>query len=196
MSDTPVQNEAPLTTVLDHLRGAANGTKVSVGELIKAIGEHSFATMLLVVALIMITPLSGIPGAPSVGALVILLIVGQWLLRRDHLWLPDFVMRRSMDTKRFNKALGWLDKPAAFIDRHTHSRLTLLARGPLKVFPLLVIVVVVFTWPFLELLPFFTTICAIGIALLAFGLMTRDGLFIVLGLTFYAVLGLVGLSFI
>ncbi len=195
MTDAASPTEDPLQTLLAHLRSAAKGDDVSVQDLVESTGENSFATLLFVVALIMVTPLSGIPTAPTIGAVIIALIVGQWALGRDHLWLPGWIARREVSSKTFCKGLEWAKKPAAFIDRHTHSRLTPLARRPLKVIPLAAILLIVATWPFLEILPFFTTLCAVAVALFAFGLMVKDGLYILAGFGYVAILGLIGGSY-
>lgn len=195
MTDAATPTEDPLQTLLARLRGAAEGSEVSVQDLVESTGENSFATLLFVVALIMVTPLSGIPTAPTIGAVIIALIVGQWALGRDHLWLPGWIARREVSSKKFCKGLEWARKPAAFIDRHTRSRLTPLARRPLKVIPLAAILLIVATWPFLEILPFFTTLCAVAVALLAFGLMVKDGLYILAGFAYVAAVGLIGGSY-
>lgn len=189
MVEETSKRENPLQQVLQRLRDAVSGEKISVDDLICAIGQDSFSTVLLVVALVMVTPLSGIPGAPTIGALIILLIVGQWLFHTPHLWLPDFVKRRTIEPKRFRKSLTWLDKPARFVDRHTRYRLTYLTRGPARWLLLLGIAALVLTWPFLELLPFFTTVCAVGVAIVAFALMTNDGVYVLVGLTYFVLLG-------
>ena len=195
MTDAAAPNEDPLQTLLGRLRHAAKGSVVSVQDLVETTGENSFATLLFVVSLIMVTPLSGIPGAPTIGAVIIALIVGQWALGRNHLWLPGWISRREVSCERFCKGLDWAKKPAAFIDRRTRARLTPLARRPLKVLPLAAILLIVATWPFLEILPFFTTLCAVAVALFAFGLMVRDGLYVLAGFAYVAIVGLIAGSY-
>lgn len=173
-----------LTGVLAALRRAAHGDDLSVQDMLTEIGDRSFATALLVPALILVSPISGIPGTPTIGAIIVILIVAQWIAGRDHLWLPDFVTRRRVSSVRMRRALTWFDRPAAFLDRHTAPRLSLLTTGPLAVLPLLTVLVIAATWPLLELLPFVTTIGAFAVSLFAFGLMTRDGAYVVLGYLF------------
>lgn len=181
-----------MTGVLAALRRAARGEDLSVEDMLAEIGERSFATALLVPALILVSPISGIPGSPTIGAVVVVLIVAQWIARRDHLWLPGFVMRRRVSSARMQRALAWLDRPAALVDRHCAPRLVFLTTGPLAVLPLMTVFLIAATWPLLELLPFVTSIGAFAVSLFAFGLMTRDGVYIVVG---YAVVGtLVGLA--
>ena len=113
---------------------------------------------------------------------------------RDHLWLPDWIMRKSVDAERVRSALTWLDRPARLIDRVAQPRFSALTHRPLGALPLLVIICVVATWPILELLPFFTTICAIGVALLAFGLTVKDGLFIIAGWLYLSALAVAAIA--
>jgi hypothetical protein len=178
-----------LTGVLEALRRAAHGEELSVQDMLTGIGDRSFATALLVPALILVSPISGIPGTPTLGAVVVILIVAQWIAGRDHLWLPDFVVRRRVSSARFRSAVAWFDKPADFLDRHTAPRLTVLTCWPLVLLPLLTVIAIAATWPLLELLPFVTTVGAFAVSLFAFGLMTRDGVFVLAGYAFVGALG-------
>ena len=191
---TDDERENPLQTVLDRIRAAASGSRVSVREVFASTGENSFGTALLVVSLVMVSPLSGIPTLPTIGALLIALIAVQWMAARDHLWLPDWIMRKSVDAEKVRTALSWLDRPARLIDRIARPRLSALTHRPLGALPLIVILCVVATWPLLELLPFFTTICAVGVALLAFGLTVKDGLFVLAGFLYIAALALAAVA--
>ena len=181
-------DDAPLGSVLDRIRQAAEGDSVTVREVLQKVGENSFATALLTVALVTVTPLSGIPTVPTISAIVISVIVLQWMLGREHLWVPDWILRRSVASSRVRSAVDWLDRPAAFIDRHTKPRFHLLTQPPFSILALMIVLMVVATWPFLELLPLFTTVCAVGVALVAFSLMTEDGLWMIAGLCYWLTL--------
>jgi hypothetical protein len=176
-----------LSDVIDAIRRAGDGEEMSVGDILGEIGDRSFATALLVPALILVSPVSGIPGVPTIGAIIVILIAGQWILRRRHLWLPDFVLRRAVSSDRMHKALDWFDRPAAFVDRHSHPRLRVLTTGPMRMVTLAAILLIAAAWPPLELLPLATSVGAFAVALLAFGLMTRDGLYVVGGYAFVGV---------
>ncbi len=180
-----------LSGVLSAIRKAARNDSLSVEDVLVEIGDRSFATALLVPALILVSPISGIPGTPTIGALIVILIVSQWIIGRDHLWLPGFIMRRRVKSERMHRALAWFDGPAAFIDRNTYTRLTILTSGPLAVVPLLTVLAIAATWPLLELLPLVTTIGAFAVSLFAFGLMTKDGAYVVLGYVFVGGLAMI-----
>ena len=163
-----------LSDLLDQVQSATEDPPVSVETVLDNLGERSFAPVILVVALLMVSPLSGIPGAPTMSALVIVLIGSQALLGRHHLWLPGAVLRR---------------KPAAWLDRHSQKRWPILTAPPARLFTMATCVAVPLVWPLLELLPFVTSFGAGAVSLLSFGLLTRDGLYVLLGYAVIAGLG-------
>ncbi|WP_415922299.1 exopolysaccharide biosynthesis protein [Tateyamaria sp. SN6-1] len=175
-----------MTGLLDRLEQAGAGSDVSVQDVLDAMGERSILPVVLAISMMLISPLSGIPGLPTLSAIVILLIMGQAALRRPHLWLPDILRNRRMDSARFTKAIGKMRKPAGWVDRHSHPRLRILTAGPLRGLTYLLCMCVPLVWPMLELLPFVTTTGALALALMTFGLFTRDGLYVLFG---YGVVG-------
>jgi hypothetical protein len=188
MAEDTTRGEATsLGEVIAAIRRAGDGEELSVQDILHEIGDRSFATALLVPALLLVSPLSGIPGSPTVGAVIVVLIAGQWIVRRRHLWLPGFILRRSVATERMGTALDWLERPAALVDRHTHPRLRVLTRGPFRMLGIAMIIAIAALWPPLEVLPMVTSIGAFAVSLLAFGLMTRDGLFVLAGYVFVGV---------
>jgi hypothetical protein len=84
-------------------------------------------------------------------------------------------------------AVSWLRRPSAFVERYSRHRLSVLTNGVMRGVALLVCAIVALFWPPLEFLPFMSTFGAGIVCLLAFGLMTRDGLYVLTG---YCVLGL------
>ncbi|MEL6451573.1 MAG: exopolysaccharide biosynthesis protein [Pseudomonadota bacterium] len=175
-----------LTHLLDDLEEAATGQAVSVQDVLDQIGDRSIMPVVLAIALLLVSPLSGIPGLPTLSCIIILLVMAQALAGRRHLWLPTVLRNRKVKADRLQRAVDWMRKPAAFIDRHSHPRLRILTFGPLRWVTMLACTLVPLVWPFLELLPFVTSFGAGAVALMSFGLLTRDGLYILLG---YGVVG-------
>lgn len=179
--------ERTLAHLLDGLDHAASGKVVSIRDVLNEFGDRAITPFILLVALVLITPLSGIPGAPSIGALIIIILSVQALSGRRELWLPAFLLRREIVSHRLKKAVAWMRKPCAFLDRHSRARFQFLTVGPLRWITLLVCVVVPMGWPFLEVLPFVSSIGATTVGLFAFGLFTRDGLYVLFGYCMVAV---------
>lgn len=181
-----------LNDLLDQVEAATERPPVSVKTVLDNLGERSFSPVILVVALLMVSPLSGIPGAPTVSALLIVTVGCQALLGRSHLWLPGALLRRSVPEDRLRTAVTWLRRPAAFFDRNSHSRWPLLTTRPMRIVTMATCVVLPMGWPPLELLPFVTSFGAGAVALLAFGLLTRDGLYVLLG--YVVIAGMIGIG--
>ncbi|WP_299367053.1 exopolysaccharide biosynthesis protein [uncultured Tateyamaria sp.] len=175
-----------LTHLLDILEEAAQGDRVTVQDILHEIGDRSIMPIVLAIALLMVSPLSGIPGLPTLSALLIVMVMVQALFGRRHLWLPGLVRNRAVPVRRLRRAVAALRRPARWIDRHSHPRLRMLTGGPLRLGTLLLCLLIPMTWPLLELLPFVTSFGAGAVSLMAFGLFTRDGLYVLLG---YGVVG-------
>ncbi len=180
-----------VTDLLDWVEDAGDGgERVSVEDIVEAIGDDAFPALLLVPALIIVSPASAIPGLSSVGGLIMALISAQMVFGRKSLWLPGFLYRRTIARDRLDGAVAFLRRPAAFLDRVTRKRLSFLTAGPLRRLPPLICLCAALIIPFFELVPMSSTTIASAITLFALALLTRDGLVLILGLV---VLSLVGL---
>jgi hypothetical protein len=175
--------DAPYTGVEPHRCNARDG--LTIQAMLDRVGARSFGAALLVPSLILVSPLSIIPLMPTLGGLVILTIATQAFFGRRHLWLPKFLATRRFNGDQMRRAVSYLRQPAAWLDRNSRDRLRFLSGPPLDRLALLAVMTVAATWPFLEILPMFTSVSAGGVALVAFALMVRDGFVLLAG---YAVL--------
>lgn len=180
-ADAVGAKDRALGELLDGLDHAAGKDTVSVQDTLNEFGDRAITPFILLVAIIMVSPLSGIPSAPTFAAVLIVVMSVQALSGRRRLWLPKWLLRRNVQGSRLQKAVSWLRKPCAFLDRHSHERLKFLTYGPMRWFTLLLCVLIPLGWPPLELLPFVTSFGAGTIALLVYGLFTRDGVYVLLG---------------
>jgi hypothetical protein len=169
-------------SLVETVEGAADGDgDVSVGELVQTFGNDALASLMLVAALVMVSPASGIPGLSTGGAVVVALAAVQLAIGRHTMWLPGFLARRRIARSSLHKAASWLERPARFLDRITGQRLAFLAARPFSIAPALLCVLIALCVPFLELVPFSASIAGSAIAFIALGLVARDGLLIILG---------------
>lgn len=169
-SDTDASD---LNGVVGQLHAAARGAeRVLLGDLVDAMGRSSMAAVLLVPALLLVSPLSGVPGASVVGGIVIALISGQILLRRQKVWLPELIRTRSVPGPAFRRALAWLRKPAKRFDGLAPAR----PGGGDDTWwtPLLALLCLCLglAMPMMELIPFSSSIAATLISALALSMLT------------------------
>ncbi|MGY6634010.1 MAG: exopolysaccharide biosynthesis protein [Alkalilacustris sp.] len=181
-----------LLEILDSLRDLPEDGRVSVGDVLDQLGVRSFAPVLMLVSLLLVSPLSGIPGTPTVSALLLGLIVVQMLLGRDALWLPGFLRSVTVPAGRLRQALEFLRRPVRVVSPLLQPRLLVLTGRTGGFVVLLTCLAITLTMPVMELLPLAISIAGLAMACFAVGLMLRDGVMVLAGygVVLIAVMGL------
>ncbi len=172
---------ASVSEVIDRMENAAEGSETTLRDVVSALGEASFVPVLMAPALAVVSPLSGVPVFSSICGITIALVAIQLLLNRDHLWLPDWMMRRKVKTESLRKATQWLRKPAGFLDRMSRERISFLVDRPFSWITELACLFCGISMPFLELLPFTSSILGGAVTMFSLSLLVRDGLIAVFG---------------
>lgn len=155
--------------------------EVSIDDLLDTFGDRSFAPLMLILALIGITPVGAIPTVPTIIALCIAIIAGQMAWGRQHVWLPGFVTGRGISSERLTEGKDKLRKVAGVLDSIAKGRLKALASGPARRVVAGLIVVLCLALPVLEIVPFAAAAPFLAIAMLSLALMVRDGLVLLIG---------------
>lgn len=187
---------APITNLEQLLErlGDAKGDRgrVTVSAMLDEIGHRSFGPLILFAGLTTLSPIGDIPGIPSIIAVFVLLISGQMLAGRKYFWLPQWLLKRSISQKRFAKSLGWLERPAAWVDRLIKPRLAALTGVSGRRAIAAACLIIGLALPPMDFVPFSAT--GGGAALTAFGLsvIAHDGVLALLAFAVTAaVLGVV-----
>ncbi len=167
--------------ILDRLEELAkDGNDVSIGRVVQTLGNRGHGPFLMIPALIDISPVGGIPGLPTVLAVIIALTAAQMLFGRKHLWLPGFLANRSLSSEKTCETTAKLRGLARFLDRWFHGRLPKLTEGSFVRVAAGLCILLTLTVPPLELLPFATTAPMAAIAAFGLALLVRDGLLMVI----------------
>ena len=152
---------------------------ISLGQLSDAMEERAFGLMLLILAIPCCLPFVYL--LPQIVAVPMAVLVGQMALGRKSPWLPDGLRSRRLPVEGFRSVLARVRQWGGWLERLTHRRFagltnTLAARvvGALLFVPCLSI---------LMPLPLTNTVPGIGVAVASAGLIERDGLFVVAGVT-------------
>jgi len=179
--------------VLDELDELADkGDQVCVRDVLDDFGRRSFGPFMMIPALIEISPLGGIPGVPTALALFIAVIAAQLVIGRDHIWMPEFVQRRSVESGKLHKAVEKLRSLGQWLDEHSQDRLEKLTVGIWLRFAGVVVIALCCAVPPLELLPFASTLPMLAIIMIGLALTVRDGALLLSALLFAGLAAAVG----
>lgn len=175
-NDTTASLSATLTRTID----AIQGDTVSLRELMASIGEQGLLLLCALATLPFLIPVS-IPGVSTVfGAAIVLLSVAITLNRMP--WLPEKILDRKLDAKKLLPALRKGVRIVSRIDAWVRPRALGMTTQYMTVINGCVLIFggLLLMAPF-GLIPFSNTAPAVGILLLAIGMIQRDGVFVVLG---------------
>ncbi|MGR3485724.1 MAG: exopolysaccharide biosynthesis protein [Paracoccaceae bacterium] len=181
MSDSR-QSRRPVGDVVDRLDELSGQDSLTLGAVVRGFGRSSYLTALLVPALLVASPLSGIPGFSALCGLTVALIAVQLFFAKEGLWMPGVLARRSVDPDKLGKAVPRLRRVADWLDRHSHDRLRWLVVSPGRKLPQGLLVLGGLLMPLLEFIPFSGSVMGVAMILVAVGLLARDGLYVVTGM--------------
>jgi len=175
-------NNSNLEDLLDELSAASENTEeISVVDIQDTVGHRSFAPLLAAFGLIVITPVGGIPGVPTIFGIIVILVAGQILIGHRSLWLPAVIRNRSIPAGRLKAGTERLRPIARRVDVIFRPRLTLLTRGRAPYAIALSCVLLGLMLPPLEFIPMGAAVPAMAITVFALALMANDGLMAMLG---------------
>lgn len=160
---------------------AACKDEVAIDDLLDEFGDRSFAPLMLILALIGITPVGAIPTVPTIIGACIAIIAAQMAWGQEHVWLPAFVTRQGVAAGRLTGGKDKLDRVAGVLDGVAKGRLKALASGPARRLVAGLIVVLCVALPVLEIVPFAAAAPFLAIAMLSLAMMVRDGLVLLIG---------------
>ncbi len=161
--------------------------RVTVSDVLDVIGRRTFGPLLVFIGLILAIPGVGdIPGVPVLFGAIIILTVGQQVVGRSHIWLPDWLLRRSVKRKYLKKSLAYAKRPARKVDQWTTERLDVLVTNKISIYAssLACLSISILT-PAMEVVFFSANIA--GVCLFLFGLayLAHDGLVMLLSFAVY-----------
>ena len=173
--------------LVEALRGL-DGAEVSVAQIVRAIGDRAFGLVLVLFALPNCVPAP--PGLGSIVGLPLMMFGMQLALGRRTPWLPRVIGRRRF---RRQTLLTMIERGLPYIqrlERVCRPRLTALANR--RVERIHGAVITILAAAILIPLPLTNFIPAIGIGIIALGLLEEDGVTILLGIS----VGSIGLSIV
>ena len=166
----------PLSAVLRVLACDLTRERVSVGDLLSALGDRALGALMFVFAVPNVVPTP--PGTSSVLGVPLVFLAAQVAFGLKP-WLPGIISRRSMSREDFHLLISriapWLERAEKLLK----PRASVLALPPMEfmvgLICLALALVLVLPIPLGNMLP------AAAISLMALGLLERDGVWILAG---------------
>lgn len=169
--------------ILDCLDALADEhEEASVDHVLHAFGTRTFGPAIMVPALLELTPVGAIPGVPSFLAVTVSLVAAQKMLGRKSLWIPGLIGNRCVSADKLRKAAEKLRPVARFMDRFFHRRLKWLTHAPFSLIAAGLVILLSLTVPFLEVLPFASSVPMLAIAMFGLSVLVRDGVLMIAAL--------------
>ncbi len=193
----PSDTDAPhnLCELLTRIAAVSTGAeRVYFASIIDALGTRSFGPFLLLIGVILFSPLSGIPGVPTTMGVVLLLTSLQLLFGRRSIWLPRWLLDRSLAGDRVARAVRWLQRPARYVDWFLRPRLTFFVMNGGTVVVAVICSTLALMMPMMEVVPFSATAAGLAVALFGLALVSFDGLFAVLAVLYLSLVGTLALG--
>jgi hypothetical protein len=175
-SDERPAREPKLSKILGELAADPARERVSVGDLLAAMGDRAFGALMLVFALPNLLPTP--PGTSGILGLPLVFLAAQLMLGQRP-WLPKVIANRSMLRVDFSAVLDRAGPWLARVEKLLRPRLGVLVHPPAEyaigVACLLLAVILILPIPLGNILP------ALAICMFSFGLLEKDGLWAIVG---------------
>lgn len=174
MTETP----RPISEVLIDLKDQLPKEKICTFDLLEALHERGFGFLLFLFALPAALPLPGL-GINLIIAFPLVFLTAQQAMGRHRIWVPDWIKYKSISRDTFEgfliKALPWV-KRLEFLIR---PRLGFITHGVFS--NLIGILGLLMALSVCVPIPLTNTVPSFGIALMAVGVIMRDGLAVIAG---------------
>ena len=167
----------PLSQVLHVLADDPIRERISIGDLLAALGDRAIGALLFIFAFPNVLPTP--PGTSAILGAPLLFLAAQLAFGRQP-WLPVIITKRSMSRDDFQSLIRRISPWLARAEKLLKPRLSSLALPPMEyligLVCLLLATLLVLPIPLGNMLP------ALAISLIALGVLERDGLWVLAGM--------------
>lgn len=159
------------------LATAGAGDGLTLGEIRDRLDERGFGLLILILSIPCLVP--ALYGVPQVIGVPIILLAGQLLIGMKEPWLPKSFLSRRCPQSWLDRMADFAEKRMGWFERLSRPRLRVLSTGFGERFAALFMILATIT----IVLPLVNTVPSVALAMLAVGLIQRDGVFVLLGAT-------------
>ena len=151
------------------------GKSISIGLVQQIAGRRAAGPLLLFPALIVMSPITIIPGIATLVGLNTVLVAGQIALGHEQVWLPEWLRKRCIPRRFAPRLMKFLKPVGKIADEVAKPRATWLTTWPLRRAGAAVCVLVGCALPVFEVIPFTSTWAGAVVGTYALAITVRDG---------------------
>jgi len=182
MPDNSHANPTSIDEVLDAVLEQTDGHEDAViKDVLEAFDGRSYGPLLMVPALVVITPIGAIPAVPTMMGLFTIFVAAQAVFNKKHPWVPNVITQRGVKRDQLEESFEHIRPWARWFDKFTGTRLTFMTDPPMQQVMALLCVAVACTFPPLEFIPFAGAVAGLAIGCFAVAFTARDGVFALIG---------------
>lgn len=170
-----------LSDLLKSMKQDFTAEKVSVASVLEAFHERGFGILIFLFTLPAAVPIP-MPAINTLIAIPIMILTWQQMVGRHTIWMPDKVLRGSIDKDLFQKTLDWSIPWVLRMEWLLKPRMGFMTQGAFS--HLIGFAGLIMATCGAIPLPLVNTAPAIGIAIMALGVLMRDGLAVLVGMVF------------
>ncbi len=168
-----------ISDVLTDFQAGLSGSEVTIGNILEALHERGFGFVLLIFAVPMALPIPVPPGINILLASPLILLTAQQALGRHTIWLPAGIKNKNLTREKLdstmNAVIPWMKR----LEILFRPRMSFMTQG---VFGNIIgILGLVMALTVCIPLPLTNTVPSLGIALMAIGVIMRDGVAVLAG---------------
>ncbi len=152
---------------------------ISISDLLEAVHERGFGLIILILAVPMALPLPVPPGINIMLASPLILLTAQQAMGRHTIWLPKWMLNKTIKRSKMSAIIKALLPWTGRIERFVKPRLEFITLGIFS--HLIGICGLIMALSICVPLPLTNTVPSLGIALMAIGVIMRDGFAVIAG---------------
>lgn len=168
-----------ISDIFKKLEESLTSERVSVDHLLEALHERGFGFLLLLFAAPMALP---IPVPPVINVMLaspLILLTAQQAVGRHTIWLPAWMRKKDISREKMSKMihslLPWFDRLQTIVKPRLQFITSGIFSNLIGLFGLIMALAVCIPFPLTNTIP------SLGIALMSIGVISRDGIAVLLG---------------
>lgn len=162
--------------ILSKLRDTASEEdRLSIDDVLSAFGRKAYGPLIVLIGLISLSPIGSIPGASIGIAVLLILLMVQFIFVDKAPWIPDWIRDRSVESDRAQSSIEKVEPYAEWLEKFLKPRLEKFVESPWNIIAGIMVLVLALTLLPLALIPWGVAPPSLVIAIIGLALVTHDG---------------------